>query len=197
MTDTRQRLLVATRACIGAKGLAATTSRDIAGEAGVNLAAITYHFGSKDELVAAALLDALRAWLAPTLAVLTGDGDAPARALAAIGTLTATFDDHREEAPAYLQALVEAPRLEPLRAGLVDLWAELRQLLATQLDDMRRRGELPAWVDPDAMASLLLAVANGLVLQASVDPDGPAPAAMAGQFGALILGARQAAAGSP
>ena len=57
MTDTRQRLLDATRRCISAKGLAATTSRDITAEAAANLAAITYHFGSKDELVAEALLE--------------------------------------------------------------------------------------------------------------------------------------------
>ena len=191
MTDTHQLLVDATRRCIGAKGLAATTSRDITAEAGVNLAAITYHFGSKDQLVAEALLDALRAWLAPTLAVLTGGGDPSARALAAIETLTATFDEHRDEAPAYLQALVEAPRMEPLRVGLVHLWAELRQLLAAQLADMRERGELADWVDHDAMSSLLLAVANGLVLQAIVDPDGPALETMAGQFGALILGVRR------
>jgi hypothetical protein len=46
------------------------------------------------------------------------------------------------------------------------------------------------------MAPLLLAVADGLDLQAGVDPDGPAPAAMARQFGALSLGARQAGPGT-
>jgi hypothetical protein len=142
--------------------------------------------------VAAALLDALRAWLAPTLAVLAGDGDPSIRMLVAVQTLTKTFDEHRAEAPAFLQALVEAPRMEPVRSGVVDLWAELRRPLGSDIDEMRRRGEVPSWVDPSTMSSLLVAVANGLVLQVSVDPDGPGLSEMAGQFGALLLAARTA-----
>jgi AcrR family transcriptional regulator len=190
MTDTRQRLLDATRRCISAKGLAATTSRDITAEAEANLAAITYHFGSKDELVAAALLEALRAWLTPTLEVLEGDGDPAARTMVAIQTLTSTFAQHRDEAPAFLQALVEAPRIAPLQAGVVRLWDELRTVLAATIAAMQQAGDLGAWVDPDAMSALLVAVANGLVLQVTTDPDGPSLDAMAAQFGGLLLAAR-------
>jgi AcrR family transcriptional regulator len=191
MNDTRQRLLDATRACIGAKGLAATTSRDISAEAGANLAAITYHFGSKDALVAEALLEALRSWLDPALEVLGGGGDPSARTLVAIQTLTSTFAEHRADAPTFLQALVEAPRNEPVRTGVVQLWADLRRLLGRHITDMQERGELASWVDPDAMASLLLAVANGLVLQVTVDPEGPSLDTMAAQLGGLLLAARQ------
>jgi AcrR family transcriptional regulator len=190
MNETKSRLLSATRQCIATKGLAGTTSRDITAEAGANLAAITYHFGSKDELVADALLDALREWLAPTLEVLAGDGDPATRMLVAVQTLITTFDHHRIEAPAFLQALVEAPRMEPLRSGLIELWTELRQLLSSDIDELRRRGDLPPWVDPDAMSALLVAVANGLVVQVTVDPDGPGLPDMAGQFGALLLAGR-------
>jgi AcrR family transcriptional regulator len=192
MTETRNRLVEAARRCIAAKGLASTTARDITSEADVNLAAITYHFGSKDQLVAEALLEALRTWLTPTLEVLSGSGDPAARTQRGIQTLIATFHEHRDDAPAYLQALVEAPRMEPLQAGVVHLWTELRQLLAADIADMQQRGELAAWVDPDAMSSVLVAVANGLALQVTVDPDGPELEAMANQFGALLLSARQA-----
>ncbi len=70
-------LLDATRRCVRHQGLARTTSRDITTEAEANLAAITYHFGSKDELVAEALLAGLREWLDPALAALA-DADDPA-----------------------------------------------------------------------------------------------------------------------
>jgi AcrR family transcriptional regulator len=190
MNETRNQLLAATRACIAAKGLAATTSREITAAAGANLAAITYHFGSKDELVAQALLEGLREWLSPALEVLNGGGDPSARTLVAIQTLTATFDEHRDEAPVYLEALVQAHRLEPLRIGLGELWDELRALLSSHIAQMQDRGELAAWVRPDAMAAVLLAVANGLVMQVVVDPDGPDLPAMSSQFGALLLAAR-------
>ena len=192
MTDTRARLLDATRACIAGKGLAGTTARDITSEAGANLAAITYHFGSKERLVAEALLEALRRWLGPSLALLQGGGDPAARALAAVHLLVQTFDAHRDEAPAFLQALVEAPRMAPLQAGVAGLFAELRGLLADQIGDMQQRGELGPGVDPEAMSALMMAVASGLVLQVTVDPDGPPLEAMAGQFAALLLAARRA-----
>lgn len=193
MTNTRQALLTATRRCIGRKGLAATTSRDITAEAGANLAAITYHFGSKDGLVADALLDELRSWLTPTLEVLGGGGDPSTRTMLAIQTLMATFAEHRAAAPTYVQAVANAPLLASLQEGLVALWAELRALLATDMTAMVRRGELPPWVEPVPMAALLVAVANGLVLHVTVDPDGPDLPEMAAQFGALLLTARSPA----
>ncbi|MGI8776187.1 MAG: TetR/AcrR family transcriptional regulator [Acidimicrobiales bacterium] len=189
MTDTRARLLDATRRCIGANGLAGTTSRDIASSADANLAAITYHFGSKEELVAQALLEGLRAWLAPTIEVLGTDTDPAVRAALAIQTLTATFQEQKQDASGYLQALIEAPRIQPLHDGVIRLWAELRSLLAAQMTQMQDRGELDGWVDPDAMAGVLVAVANGLVLHVTVDPGGPALEDMVGQFGSLLLGA--------
>ncbi|MGH9227040.1 MAG: TetR/AcrR family transcriptional regulator [Acidimicrobiales bacterium] len=191
MIETRQRLLEATRNVLGRKGLAGTTSRDITGSAGVNLAAITYHFGSKDELVAAALLQSVREWLAPTLEVLQGPGDPALRTGLAIRTLVATFDRHRAEAPVYLEALLQASRLPALHRGLLDLWAGLRRLLADQMATLIDAGSLPGWVAPQPMAALLVAVANGLVIQVTIDPDGPGLDAMAAQFGALLIAARE------
>jgi AcrR family transcriptional regulator len=190
MTGTRQALLNATRSCVGRKGLAATTSRDITAEAGANLAAITYHFGSKDGLVADALLEELRSWLTPTLGVLGGDGDPSTRTLLAIQTLMTTFREHESAASAYVQAVAQAPMLPRLQAGLVELWAELRELLAADIADMQQRSELPPWIEPATMAAVLVAVANGLVLHVTIDPDGPSLSDMASQFGALLVTVR-------
>jgi AcrR family transcriptional regulator len=190
MNETSQQLLAATRRCIATKGLAQTTSRDITSAAHANLASITYHFGSKEQLVASALLDALREWLEPTLDVLAGGGDPAARAIVAIQTLTETFEQHRDEAPVYLEALVQAPRIEALQLGLTALLHELRQLLADHITEMQASGELAAWVRPDAMASVLIAVANGLVMQAVIDANGPTLPTLTNQFGALLLAAR-------
>jgi hypothetical protein len=41
------------------------------------------------------------------------------------------------------------------------------------------------------MAAVLVAVANGFVVQATVDPDGPSIASLAAQFASLLLAARQ------
>jgi AcrR family transcriptional regulator len=191
MTQTASALKAAARRCIARQGLAATTSRAITREAGTNLAAITYHFGSKDQLVAEALLDGVRSWLAPTIAVLCGEGDPAVRTVAAIQSLLATFEEHRDDAAEYLQALAHAPAADPLREGIVNLWRELRELLASDMRALQQTGELGAWVNPDAMAAVLTAVANGFVVQATVEPEGPRLPALAAQFGSLMLAARQ------
>src|SRR5215471_886891 len=58
----RQALLDAARVCLSDKEYARITARDIASRAEVSLAAIGYHFGSKEALLDAALVEALRDW---------------------------------------------------------------------------------------------------------------------------------------
>ena len=59
-SDTRQRILKAAFHCLAARGYAALSVRDIAKDAGVNHALISYYFGGKDRLVIAVLDEANR-----------------------------------------------------------------------------------------------------------------------------------------
>jgi AcrR family transcriptional regulator len=190
MSETATRLLQATRTCIAERGVAGTTSREITTTAEANLQAITYHFGSKDRLVAQALVETVRDWVAPALAVMTEPGDPGAQMLAAVQALTTHFERRRAEAPALLEALVTAPRVPELRTAVLDLWNELRTELASHIGALKADGHLPAWVEPATMATLLIAVANGLVLQVTVDRVGPTVPELAGQFAGLLLAAR-------
>jgi AcrR family transcriptional regulator len=51
MTDTKHKILDTAERLIAVQGFAATSLRQIIAEAGVNLAAVHYHFGSKEELL--------------------------------------------------------------------------------------------------------------------------------------------------
>src|ERR1035441_873034 len=51
MTDTKDKILNAAERLIGEQGYAATSLRQIIAKAGVNLAAVHYHFGSKEDLL--------------------------------------------------------------------------------------------------------------------------------------------------
>ena len=55
MSDTKEKILDTAERLIGEHGYAATSLRHIIAEAGVNLAAVHYHFGSKEELLDAAV----------------------------------------------------------------------------------------------------------------------------------------------
>jgi AcrR family transcriptional regulator len=51
MIDTKQKILDAAEHLVAEQGYAATSLRQIIAEAGVNLASVHYHFGSKEELL--------------------------------------------------------------------------------------------------------------------------------------------------
>ena len=55
----REDLLAGAKRCLYEKGYARTTARDIVAASGTNLASIGYHYGSKEALMNAALIDAV------------------------------------------------------------------------------------------------------------------------------------------
>jgi AcrR family transcriptional regulator len=56
MTETQERILDTAERLIGEQGYDSTSLRQIIAEAGVNLAAVHYHFGSKEELLDAVVM---------------------------------------------------------------------------------------------------------------------------------------------
>jgi AcrR family transcriptional regulator len=74
----REDLLAGAKRCLIDKGYARTTARDISAASGVSLAAIGYHFGSKDALMNQAIYELIGEW-----------GEEVQRALGAEGALDA------------------------------------------------------------------------------------------------------------
>ncbi len=94
---TRERILDAALDLFGERGLTGVTVRDIASRAKVNVAAISYHFGGKDELyravaemVIGSIEGRVRHRMAPLLDQPPGN---PEAALAALETLVVTMID--------------------------------------------------------------------------------------------------------
>jgi AcrR family transcriptional regulator len=58
----REELLAGARKCLLEKGYVQTTARDIASASGVSLAAIGYHFGTKEALLQEAMVEANIEW---------------------------------------------------------------------------------------------------------------------------------------
>lgn len=194
-SEVRARLLEAARRCVAEQGIAGATSREITERAGANLASITYYFGSKDELLADALFDDLEARISPALAPLDRDGPAAERMLATVQLLLAELDRSRSELGVHVEALVHATR-DPVYGRRAEvLLGRLRDRLAALLTELRAEGVVPAWVDPVAMSSLIVATAHGIVLQAQLDPGGPDPTAMSSQFALLLLASGGASGG--
>jgi BetI-type transcriptional repressor, C-terminal len=103
-----------------------------------------------------------------------------------------SLDDAEARAtlPLHLGALATAPHHPALKAGLDELLAELHELLAAQMAEQVASGYLPPWVEPDAMAHLLVALADGIALHAVLQPDAVDADAVVAQALALLLAAR-------
>jgi AcrR family transcriptional regulator len=142
------------------------TARAIADESGANLASITYHFGSKDNLVTEAVIEGLDRWLA----------DARER----LGEVTARSPQERFRLAG--EAIVDSrQRHLGLARNLVGALAKaqhddrVRDLLAAGF--RRSRPAVAALLGlgadeaGDDAAGLVLALFNGLLFQVLLDPD--------------------------
>ncbi|MGH8826047.1 MAG: TetR/AcrR family transcriptional regulator [Jiangellaceae bacterium] len=142
------------------------TARVIAEESGANLASITYHFGSKDDLVTEAVISGLDRWLAEVGNVMTGlpPQARQDRFRQASDAIEASRRRHSGLAANFVAALARAQHNAEIRERLVEGFRRTRPSVAALLllgDD--QAGE-------DA-AGLVLALFYGLLFQTVLDPS--------------------------
>jgi len=199
--EIRERILDAASRVFAEKGYHSSTIADVVRESGLSVGAIYSYFSGKDELIrltcdqiAARGLDELAARLAP--AATTAE-----RLAIAIRLYIETIDEY-DGAPGQVtlvQAWAEADR-EP---GVREMLAGRRERLAGAGQMLLRQGvisgELPAWLDVDAVTRALLALLDGLMLQRIEAGDSYRPADLERRAMAmvdLLLGARTTAPGA-
>jgi AcrR family transcriptional regulator len=142
------------------------TAREIAAESGANLASIAYHFGSKDRLVTEAVIEGLDRWLAEIergMGEIAGGRPAD-RLRRASEVMEATRRDHAGLARAFLTAFARAQHDPDLARTLAAGFAKTRPTVAALLG----LGEDGGGEDA---AGLLLAMFDGLLFQALLDPE--------------------------
>ena len=165
LPPTARRILDTARGLLGERGYAGLTFDAIAAASGSNKSMIRYYFGSKDGLVAAlvddlthdATVDFLR-----IARVSQGTEDVVVAHLAATRRLLAD--------PSFVElfdVLPEALRREPLRELLASLYEWYREIEVVCF------GGMSIAADPDlrALASLHMAVIDGLALQLALDRE--------------------------
>jgi AcrR family transcriptional regulator len=172
MDARRQQILAAAMACFTRNGVHPTSVQDICREAGISIGGLYRHFPSKWEIIEALfaqgdasnheLLDALQA------------DERPPEELEQ--TLDSSF--HRFAEPGggdiirfSLAMHAEAardPRIATLLAGQL---AHVTEAFSAGVADAQRRGTLPSELDPDDVATVLIALFEGLKPQRVLRPD--------------------------
>ncbi|GAA3162986.1 MULTISPECIES: TetR/AcrR family transcriptional regulator [Streptomyces] len=160
---TRDDLLQAAKQCLAERGYARTTVRDIVAASGANLAAINYHFRSRDALLNLAMVESVGEAMRELLAA-PADGEADgarARLEKFWAELVGSFGTDRALWAANIEALAQALHSPEVRAPMAE-------------GQHRARGELAGLLGPkgDADAgAVIVTLLNGLLVQWMVDPE--------------------------
>ncbi|ONM49920.1 TetR/AcrR family transcriptional regulator [Nocardia donostiensis] len=173
----KEQLLAGARACLIERGYAHTTARDIAAASGANLASIGYHFGSKDALLNAAVVELVEEWGDRiTGAVEEIDAPTPTERLEEfVRGILAAGPDERKIILASVQAFAQAEFIPEIRdqlqntytRGRVDLSALVLGIPHEEVTDEQAA----------TVGSVSLSLINGAVLQWLLDPVAAAGAA--------------------
>jgi AcrR family transcriptional regulator len=171
----REALLSGAKKSLLDKGYDRTTVRDITAAAGgVSMAAIGYHFGSREALLTAALVEALEEWGAAALgSTMTGRGTSRppnrGRYRRWWSTLIESFRGQRPLWLASVEAFLQAERSPDVGGQLARGNQEARRALSAWLLGIREDE-----VGDDAarsIGSVQVALISGLMIQWINDPD--------------------------
>jgi AcrR family transcriptional regulator len=161
----RQLLLDGALRCLERLPTAQVTARAIADESGANLASIAYHFGSKDGLVTAAVVEGLDRWLAEVEQALStvATGTPAERYRRANAVIEHTRRRHDGLMRNFVAALAKAPYDTLVREQLAAGFRRTRRAVAELFE---LGGDQPG---SDA-AGLALAMFYGQMIQVQLDP---------------------------
>jgi AcrR family transcriptional regulator len=150
-------------------GWGRVTTRAVAERAGLPHGAVSYHFRGKQELLTEAAMYAFtRAVPEDEFAALAGVEDL-------IGFIAAEITGPDAVDPMLsrlmFEAMSESERDPALRERMGAMLAQYRELMITAVRAEQERGAVFAGAPADAIATLLGAVGDGLLLHARLDPD--------------------------
>src|SRR3954463_3465187 len=189
----RDALLEGAKECLRTKGYARTTARDLVAASGANLSSIGYHFGSKEALLAEAFDEVFMEYTAQLTKAAAGDPsvDALERVADSWRRMRAEMPKHESLMLAFVESIGPSVRSPELREKLADHYQRSRDEVAASVSESIGDAE---GADPEVLASYLIAVHDGLMIQFLVDPSRtPTGEQLANSLGAALAAALPAA----
>ena len=165
-----QLIVSAMRESVAAKGIAGSTFEHVAREAGVSRGLLHYYFGTKERLLVEVVRQDTELRLARLDAPLAGSRSVDD----VIDVLVSSLEDLIENEPGYFVLLFEvftAGRRNPdIGREVGELFTRTRDHVAEVLETKQRESVLALRFDAKDVISFLLAIADGIALQALSDP---------------------------
>jgi len=163
----RQRILVAALCEFGERGFHHATMQDIVRRSGLSVGAIYTYFKSKDELFVAMCDSTVEETIDALAARLPAGSSVFDKLAIAIGFFLDTVDAFTSiggGASFLVHAWAEADQEAPVREMLVRRREQIVTVGRMLLQEGIARGELPDWLDVDALATAYTARLDGLTL---------------------------------
>jgi AcrR family transcriptional regulator len=169
----REALLQGAKSCLLEKGFANTTARDIASAGGVSLAAIGYHFRSKEALLTEAFFLAIEDWekeFRQALNTAVSPDAGPVERFESTWTqLIKTFQTHRPLWAANFELFAQLENFKEIQRVLGNSLQQARSGLASLLLHREERS-----IDKETarvMGGFYHALMSGLIAQFLIDPE--------------------------
>jgi AcrR family transcriptional regulator len=165
----REALLEGAKECLRTKGYARTTARDLVAVSGTNLSSIGYHFGSKEALLAEAFDEIFMDWTGQLTSAAAGDPSANAlvRMAESWRESLARMPEHESLLLAFVESIGPSVRSPELREKLAEHYQRTREVVAASVRESLDDAE---GADAETIASWLIAIHDGFMLQFLVDP---------------------------
>jgi AcrR family transcriptional regulator len=168
-SDKARRIVAAMRASVASRGAAGATFDHVAREAGVSRGLLHYYFGSKERLLAEVVRHDADFRIAVFEERLRG-ADSLDAVIEALVVQLREFVEEDVVAHAVVHELLSAARQnDDIRDELAELYRRLRGRVAEILREKQDDGIVRLRADPEAVASVLLALADGFEVQMTTD----------------------------
>ena len=158
----------------GRQGLEGVSLRHVAVEAGVSMGLVQHYFTTKDEMLLftfQTLSERVEQRIGAAAAALSQPPGPRDLLRALLKELLPLSDEARAEIPIWIAFLARAVVEPSLATQLRADGGTLREFVIAQISEAQRTGEAATDLDPDHEAATLLALADGLMIQAMIDPD--------------------------
>jgi AcrR family transcriptional regulator len=172
-----QRIVEAMRVSVGKRGAAASTFDVVAREAGVSRGLLHYYFGSKERL----MVEVVRTDCDMRVAAMEERIGAAETVDEIVGALVQTLEAFVADQPGVQAVMYEmlsaSRRSDEIRSELAELYRRWRSHLSDALRQKQSDGVVTLDAEPEAVASLLFALGDGIGVQLISDPDWDSAAA--------------------
>jgi AcrR family transcriptional regulator len=169
--DKAHRIVDAMRASVGRRGAAGATFDHVAREAGVSRGLLHYYFGTKERLLAEVVRRDTEIRMAALDEALADAHTADDFIDALVRSLEDLVEHDPEFVTLWFELFTASRRNQEIGAEVAELTRRTREHVAEVFEAKQREGVLRLHDEPDAVATILFALADGIAMRMLLEPD--------------------------